>query len=175
MHSNFNDAIESDYPSLGTRPQRRKGSFRCPNTPITKSPISLFPRLAPTPIRPPSPPKKITPTHSPPTPAPPTKPIDVYATLARQHLLSIMRDYNSAIFAYTQIVSGKMFTLSGLEEEPGIIPRAINGKGEHLLQCGYLELYNETIFDLLAPPNLGGGNQVWIQGVRTNEIVLSPS
>jgi centromeric protein E len=86
-----------------------------------------------------------------------------------------MRDYNPAIFAYAQIVSGKTFTLLDQKKNLGLcIPRAMKGKGEHLLQCGYSELYNETIFALLAPLNLGGGNQVWIQGVKTNEIVLSP-
>jgi centromeric protein E len=96
-----------------------------------------------------------------------------------------MRGYNSVIFAYGQTASGKTFTLSGSEEEPGIIPRAMKdvfrfikseeGKGrEYLLRCSYLEIYNETIFDLLAPPSVGGGNQVGIQGVGTNDIILSP-
>jgi hypothetical protein len=36
-----------------------------------------------------------------------------------------MHGSGSVIFTYAQIASGKTFTLSGSEEEPGIIPRAM--------------------------------------------------
>jgi centromeric protein E len=109
----------------------------------------------------------------------PNKP--VYGTVTRQHVLSTMRSYGSVIFAYGQTASGKTCTLSG-SEEPGIIPRAMKdvsrfieseeGKGEYLFQCGYLEIYNVTIFDLRALPNLGGGTQVMIQGIGTDKQPL---
>jgi centromeric protein E len=37
-----------------------------------------------------------------------------------------------------------------------------------------LETYNETVFDLLVPPSVGGENQVGIQEVGTNDIILGP-
>ena len=96
-----------------------------------------------------------------------------------------MEGFNSVIFAYGQTASGKTFTLSGDENEPGIIPRAMRdvfgfikrtpGR-EYLLRCSYLEIYNETIHDLLAPPGSGSGNQVQIQGAGTpgSDIILTP-
>lgn len=76
---------------------------------------------------------------------------------------------------------GKTYTLSGDETigEPGIIPRAMRDvfgyiRGttdrEYLLRCSYLEIYNETIFDLLAPPS--SANQVQLQGVG-NDVILT--
>ncbi|KAJ8073923.1 Kinesin-like protein kip2 [Marasmius tenuissimus] len=113
----------------------------------------------------------------------PNKPI--YTTVARSHVHAAMEGFNSVIFAYGQTASGKTFTLSGDENEPGIIPRAMRdvfgfikrtpGR-EYLLRCSYLEIYNETIHDLLAPPGSGSGNQVQIQGAGTpgSDIILTP-
>ncbi|KAJ7863099.1 P-loop containing nucleoside triphosphate hydrolase protein [Mycena olivaceomarginata] len=75
--------------------------------------------------------------------------------------------------------SGKTYTLSGNDEQPGIIPRAIREifayiratpSREYLLRCSYLEIYNETIHDLLAP----GAKTIEIQGgAAGSEVVLS--
>jgi centromeric protein E len=52
---------------------------------------------------------------------------------------------------------------SGDEDQPGIIPRAMKDvfsyirrtpNREYLLRCSYLEIYNETIHDLLSPSSL---------------------
>jgi len=73
-----------------------------------------------------------------------------------------MDGFNAFIFAYGQTASGRTFTLSGVQDEPGIIPRAMKDvfafirrtpTREYLLRCSYLEMYNETIYDLLAPPS----------------------
>ena len=91
-----------------------------------------------------------------------------------------MEGFNSVIFAYGQTASGKTYTLTGSEDEPGIIPRAMKDvfafiKGtstrEYLLRCSYLEIYNENINDLLAPPP---GSVVQLQGGIGNEIILTP-
>lgn len=89
--------------------------------------------------------------------------------------------------AYGQTCSGKTFTLSGSEEEPGIIPRAMKDifafirrtpAREYLLRCSYLEIYNETICDLLAGPSAaqvqiqGTGANVWLAPLR-EEVVTS--
>lgn len=44
---------------------------------------------------------------------------------------------------------------------------------EYLLRCSYLEIYNEAIHDLLAPPSSSVSQPVQIQGTGPN-IVLTP-
>ena len=93
-----------------------------------------------------------------------------------------MEGYNAVIFAYGQTASGKTFTLSGDEAEPGIIPRAMKdvfafirrtSTREYLLRCSYLEIYNESIHDLLAPPTSAAANPVQIQGIG-GDMTLTP-
>ncbi|KAK0478319.1 P-loop containing nucleoside triphosphate hydrolase protein [Armillaria novae-zelandiae] len=71
--------------------------------------------------------------------------------------------YNVCIFAYGQTGSGKSFTMEGgqTEETAGMIPRAVDqvfrvtndlkSRGwEYTLEGQFLEIYNETVNDLLA-------------------------
>ncbi|KAF5348512.1 hypothetical protein D9756_009565 [Leucocoprinus leucothites] len=111
----------------------------------------------------------------------PNKPI--YIPVARSHVHAAMEGYNAVIFAYGQTASGKTYTLSGNEEEPGIIPRAMRDvfgfirqtpTREYLLRCSYLEIYNENIHDLLAPPSMAAANPVQIQGGTGNDVILTP-
>lgn len=71
---------------------------------------------------------------------------------------------------------------SGDEDQPGIIPRAMKDifayikrtpTREYLLRCSYLEIYNETIHDLLAPPSMSAAQPVQIHGTVPN-VVLTP-
>ncbi|KAL4073263.1 P-loop containing nucleoside triphosphate hydrolase protein [Scleroderma yunnanense] len=103
----------------------------------------------------------------------------IYNAVARSHVWAAMEGYNAVIFAYGQTASGKTFTLSGNEEQPGIIPRAMKdvfahirrtATREYLLRCSYLEIYNETIYDLLAPPSVAATQPVQIVG----QGVLAP-
>ncbi|KAJ4468831.1 P-loop containing nucleoside triphosphate hydrolase protein [Lentinula aciculospora] len=106
----------------------------------------------------------------------------IFTTVARSHVVAAMEGFNAVIFAYGQTASGKTYTLSGSEAEPGIIPRAMRQvfsyirrteTREYLLRCSYLEIYNEQIHDLLAPP--GAPNKVELQGGTVNgEIILAP-
>ncbi|KZT25431.1 kinesin-domain-containing protein [Neolentinus lepideus HHB14362 ss-1] len=114
----------------------------------------------------------------------------VYNAVARSHVCAAMDGYNAVVFAYGQTASGKTFTLSGSDEQPGIIPRAMKDvfayirrtpSREYLLRCSYLETYNETIHDLLAPPSSttsyiveihGSGSNVWLSPLR-EEVVTS--
>ncbi|KAI0260682.1 P-loop containing nucleoside triphosphate hydrolase protein [Gloeopeniophorella convolvens] len=111
----------------------------------------------------------------------------VYNAVARNHVCAAMDGYNAVVFAYGQTASGKTFTLSGDDEQPGIIPRAMKDvfacirrtpSREYLLRCSYLEIYNETIFDLLAPSSApavqlqGSGANVWLAPLR-EEVVTS--
>ncbi|OBZ68777.1 Kinesin-related protein 11 [Grifola frondosa] len=106
----------------------------------------------------------------------------VYNAVARSHVCAAMDGYNAVIFAYGQTASGKTFTLTGDQDQPGIIPRAMKDvfayirrtpTREYLLRCSYLEIYNEAIHDLLAPPSSSVSQPVQIQGSGAN-VVLTP-
>ncbi|ORY32865.1 kinesin motor domain-domain-containing protein [Naematelia encephala] len=69
-----------------------------------------------------------------------------------------MNGFNSTIFAYGQTGSGKSFTMTGTDAELGIIPCAVDGVFDaitaeadraYLLRVSYIEIYNETLRDLL--------------------------
>ncbi|WFD43535.1 hypothetical protein MPSI1_002197 [Malassezia psittaci] len=72
---------------------------------------------------------------------------------------SAMEGYNGTVFAYGQTGSGKTYTMSGTPDEPGVIPCAVHDIFEmiretperaFLLRVSFLEIYNETLKDLLA-------------------------
>ncbi|KAF9941595.1 hypothetical protein BGZ65_002574 [Modicella reniformis] len=83
---------------------------------------------------------------------------EIYNSSVRDLVQSAMEGYNGTVFAYGQTSSGK--TYSGNETQPGITPRAVedifkyireNPDREFLLRVSYLEIYNESIRDLLSP------------------------
>ncbi|KAF9946907.1 hypothetical protein BGZ72_011043 [Mortierella alpina] len=84
----------------------------------------------------------------------------IYTTSVKNLVQSAMEGYNGTVFAYGQTSSGKTYTMSGTEKQPGITPRAVedvfkyireNSEREFLLRVSYLEIYNESIRDLLSP------------------------
>ncbi|KAI9469771.1 MAG: kinesin motor domain-containing protein [Benjaminiella poitrasii] len=85
----------------------------------------------------------------------------------------------ATVFAYGQTASGKTFTMMGTESEPGVIPRSVSEvfdfikkaiTREFLLRVSYLEIYNETIKDLLNPSN----DNLKIQQDKIRGVFVTP-
>ncbi|NXK62726.1 CENPE protein, partial [Sylvietta virens] len=83
----------------------------------------------------------------------------LYDGVAVPIIQSAVQGYNGTIFAYGQTASGKTYTMMGNEDSMGIIPKAIQHvfkiiceipDREFLLRVSYMEIYNETITDLLC-------------------------
>ncbi|XP_019421437.1 PREDICTED: kinesin-like calmodulin-binding protein homolog isoform X2 [Lupinus angustifolius] len=76
---------------------------------------------------------------------------------------SAVDGYNVCIFAYGQTGSGKTYTIYGSENNPGLTPRATaelfkilrrdSNKFSFSLKAYMLELYQDTLVDLLLPKN----------------------
>ncbi|XP_062925160.1 centromere-associated protein E-like isoform X2 [Mobula hypostoma] len=83
----------------------------------------------------------------------------IYTEVAHSIVYSITEGYNGTIFAYGQTSSGKTYTMMGNANTPGLIPLAICNlfkvindmqNREFLLRVSYLEIYNESVSDLLS-------------------------
>ncbi|KAK8864543.1 hypothetical protein IAR55_001793 [Kwoniella newhampshirensis] len=83
---------------------------------------------------------------------------DLYGDKVAPLVEKAMNGFNSTIFAYGQTGSGKSFTMTGTHDELGIIPCAVDGVFDaitadtdraFLLRVSYIEIYNETLRDLL--------------------------
>ncbi|XP_073495329.1 uncharacterized protein [Phyllobates terribilis] len=83
----------------------------------------------------------------------------VYQEVAVPIIRSALHGYNGTIFAYGQTSSGKTYTMMGAPKNLGIIPQAVGEvfkiiqeipAREFLLRVSYLEIYNESVTDLLC-------------------------
>ncbi|XP_072292447.1 centromere-associated protein E [Eucyclogobius newberryi] len=84
----------------------------------------------------------------------------LYQAIAKPLVVSTVQGYNGTIFAYGQTSSGKTFTMMGSDQTPGVIPLAVEDvfqtiqncpdEKEFLLRVSYMEIYNETVTDLLV-------------------------
>lgn len=91
---------------------------------------------------------------------------DVYEGTTKRLLDSVLDGYNATVFAYGATGCGKTHTITGTSQQPGIIFLTMQELFEKMaersqdkvteLSLSYLEIYNETIRDLLVP---GGGSR----------------
>nr|POE62949.1 kinesin-like protein 6 [Quercus suber] len=90
---------------------------------------------------------------------------DIYEATTRSLLDSVLDGYNATVFAYGATGCGKTHTITGTAQQPGIIFLTMQELFEKVVDLqetkvsevtlSYLEIYNETIRDLLAP-GVGG-------------------
>lgn len=103
----------------------------------------------------------------------------VYEVVAKPVVEGVLDGYNGTIMAYGQTGTGKTYTLGSLGKndasERGIMVRALEDIMTHItldsgsVEVSYLQLYMESIQDLLAPEK---GNILINEDPRTGEVSL---
>ncbi|KAK0611763.1 P-loop containing nucleoside triphosphate hydrolase protein [Immersiella caudata] len=104
--------------------------------------------------------------------------IDVYEGTTKNLLDSVLDGYNATVFAYGATGCGKTHTITGTAQHPGIIFLTMQELFEKIAErsdekqtevsLSYLEIYNETIRDLLVP---GGSKQGLMLREDSNQAV----
>eukprot|EP01147_Barroeca_monosierra_P000577 gene577-3894_t len=86
----------------------------------------------------------------------------IYEDVGFPLIENVLEGYNGTVFAYGQTGCGKSFTMEGIPNPPehrGITPRsfehifqevAVRENTKFLVRASYLEIYNETVRDLLG-------------------------
>ncbi|PNY26900.1 Kinesin-like protein 5 [Tolypocladium capitatum] len=106
---------------------------------------------------------------------------DVYEGTTKSLLDSVLDGYNATVFAYGATGCGKTHTITGTAQHPGIIFLTMQELFEKIeerssektteLSLSYLEIYNETIRDLLVP---GGSKAGLMLREDSNQAVTVP-
>ncbi|WVZ69792.1 hypothetical protein U9M48_018523 [Paspalum notatum var. saurae] len=86
---------------------------------------------------------------------------EVYTTSTANLVEGVLEGKNGTVFCYGATGAGKTYTMLGTIENPGVMVLAIKDlfskvrqrshDGNHSIQLSYLEIYNETVRDLLSP------------------------
>ncbi|RZB87492.1 kinesin-like protein KIN-14U [Glycine soja] len=92
-------------------------------------------------------------------------------------LRSAMDGHNVCVFAYGQTGTGKTFTMDGTNEEPGIIPRALeelfrqaslDNSSSFTFTMSMLEVYMGNLRDLLSPRQSGRPHEQYMTKCNLN-------
>lgn len=87
---------------------------------------------------------------------------EVYKYTTEYLLKNVLDGFNATVFAYGSTGSGKTYTMVGNGENPGLMIRTISDlftliekekKKAYIIQISYIEVYNETLKDLLIDKN----------------------
>ncbi|KAK9748184.1 hypothetical protein RND81_02G041900 [Saponaria officinalis] len=86
---------------------------------------------------------------------------EVYSTTTADLIEAVLQGRNGSVFCYGATGAGKTYTMLGTVENPGVMVLAIkdlftkvrqrSSDGNHAVHLSYLEVYNETVRDLLSP------------------------
>ncbi|XP_052552924.1 kinesin-like protein KIF9 isoform X1 [Tympanuchus pallidicinctus] len=115
-----------------------------------------------------------------------------YETVAKKLVSEALTGYNGTIMCYGQTGAGKTYTMTGATAEykhRGIIPRAVQQVFKAIacsvdsfitVRISYLEIYNETLCDLLSTTTSSGASDVQMavvdcpQGVYVKGLSIHP-
>uniref|UniRef100_A0A914VJC9 Kinesin motor domain-containing protein n=1 Tax=Plectus sambesii TaxID=2011161 RepID=A0A914VJC9_9BILA len=97
---------------------------------------------------------------------------EVYSEIGKPHVNALLDGYNCCILAYGQTGSGKTFSVSGTNDQPGILPRFCHdlfsvideeiSAGSAFLEMSFFEIYQDKIYDLLV--DKGERNALRVRG-----------
>ncbi|GMH67804.1 hypothetical protein TrST_g13509 [Triparma strigata] len=106
--------------------------------------------------------------------------------MCRPLVIDAVNGFHTTIFAYGCTGSGKTHTITGSKQNPGLIPRCVDliferlageNIGIGILFVTYVELHNNSFYDLLAKENKGGieireaeGRGVYLSGVERMQV-----
>ncbi|XP_057824861.2 kinesin-like protein KIN-8A isoform X2 [Cryptomeria japonica] len=86
---------------------------------------------------------------------------EVYRTTTADLVEGVLQGRNGSVFCYGATGAGKTYTMLGTIQNPGVMVLAIKDlfmklrqrscNGHHVVRLSYLEVYNETVRDLLSP------------------------
>ncbi|XVF08832.1 hypothetical protein REPUB_Repub07fG0037600 [Reevesia pubescens] len=86
---------------------------------------------------------------------------EVYTTTTAELVEAVLQGRNGSVFCYGATGAGKTYTMLGTVDNPGVMVLAIKDlftkirqrscDGNHVVHLSYLEVYNETVRDLLSP------------------------
>ncbi|XVE54598.1 hypothetical protein DITRI_Ditri03aG0094600 [Diplodiscus trichospermus] len=90
-----------------------------------------------------------------------TSQYEVYTTTTAELVEAVLQGRNGSVFCYGATGAGKTYTMLGTVDNPGVMVLAIKDlftkirqrscDGNHVVHLCYLEVYNETVRDLLSP------------------------
>ncbi|KAK4257308.1 hypothetical protein QN277_006911 [Acacia crassicarpa] len=86
---------------------------------------------------------------------------EVYSTTTSELVEAVLQGRNGSVFCYGATGAGKTYTMLGTTDNPGVMVLAIKDlfskirqrscDGNHGVHLSYLEVYNETVRDLISP------------------------